>query len=119
MRSSVFDRHAAFLKGRKLVTQYHKVQSTENAIRTVLAFPGLREAEKQVLENLREIYKNLELVNRHVAERLRNAAVQDSTLNAVIILDCYAKTLPYSVEQSLEELAYLFDKPPSVSVADS
>ena len=57
------------------------------------------------VNGLREIYKNLELVNRHVAERLRNAAVQDSALNAVIIFDGYAKTLPYSVEPSLEELA--------------
>jgi hypothetical protein len=71
------------------------------------------------VNGLREIYKNIELVNRHVAERLRNAAVQDSTLNAVIILDCYAKTLPYSVEQFLEELAYLFDHSPAVSAADA
>lgn len=61
------------------------------------------------VDGLREMYGNLELVNWHVAERLRNTAVKDSTLNAVIILDCYAKTLPYSIEQSLEELAYLFD----------
>ena len=62
LRSSVLDRHAAFLKGRRLVTQYRKVQSTENAIRTVLAFPGLPDAEKQVLENLWEIYKNGTLI---------------------------------------------------------
>ena len=58
LRSSVLDRHAAFLKGRRLVTQYRKVQSTENAIRPVLGFPDLPDAEKQVIENLREIYKN-------------------------------------------------------------
>ncbi|MEW5736435.1 MAG: hypothetical protein AB1921_16440 [Thermodesulfobacteriota bacterium] len=60
------------------------------------------------LAGLTERYRNLELVNIHVAKRLRAGAKADSMVNAVIILDTYAKILPYSIDESLKELGFLF-----------
>lgn len=56
------------------------------------------------LEGLTERYRKLELVNIQVARRLRAGGKTDSLVNAVIILDTYAKILPCSIEDSLKEL---------------
>ena len=60
------------------------------------------------LEGLTKIYNNIQAVNIAIATRLRSATDQDSTINAVVILDVYAKTLEYAIEESLEEIVYLF-----------
>ncbi|MCP5106163.1 MAG: hypothetical protein GY950_22445 [bacterium] len=61
------------------------------------------------LGGLKEIYKNIRLVNRTLADRLRAAARSDSVLNAIVQLDIYAQTLVSVVEDSLEELRCLFE----------
>lgn len=61
------------------------------------------------LEGLREIYANLQLVNRAMAERLRSRCSQDAAVNALVILDLFAKNIPYSIEDALEDIAYLFE----------
>ena len=60
------------------------------------------------LEGLSKIYHNMQVVNNTIAERLRAATETDSTVNAIILLDIFAKALPYIIEDSLEELRYLF-----------
>lgn len=60
------------------------------------------------LKGLTERYRDLELVNIQVARRLRAGGDTDSLVNAVIILDTYAKILPCSIEDSLGELAEHF-----------
>ncbi len=60
------------------------------------------------LEGLTKIYNNIQDVNSAIAARLRAATDKDSTINAVVILDVYAKTLEYAIEESLEEIVYLF-----------
>ena len=60
------------------------------------------------LEGLSKIYNNIQVANSSIADRLRDAADKDSTINAVVLLDAYAKTLEYAIEESLEEIAYLF-----------
>ncbi|MGA1870377.1 MAG: DUF6901 family protein [bacterium] len=60
------------------------------------------------LKGLTKIYKNIELVNKAIITRLRTATESDSSINAIIILDAYAKTIPQVIEESLEDLAYLF-----------
>jgi hypothetical protein len=42
-------------------------------------------------------------------ERLRPASERDSAVNALVLLDLLAKMVPYSVEDSLAEIRYLFD----------
>jgi hypothetical protein len=60
------------------------------------------------LENLKNIYAEIQIVNMAMTARLRATGVQDSAVNAVVLLDIYAKMLPYSIEDSLEEIRYLF-----------
>ena len=43
-----------------------------------------------------------------MASRLRTVSVEDSAINAVVRLDIFAMMLPYSIEESLEEIRYLF-----------
>jgi hypothetical protein len=60
------------------------------------------------LENLKKIYGEIRIVNMAMASRLRTVSVEDSAINAVVRLDIFAQMLPYSIEESLEEIRYLF-----------
>lgn len=60
------------------------------------------------LSGLKTFYENLHVVNASIAKRLRAAIDADSVINAVILLDLYAKTLPCVIEESLDEIRYLF-----------
>lgn len=59
-------------------------------------------------DGLVALYRNVEVVNRAMAERLRAASREDGTVNALILLDMYAKTLPLAVEETLQELRPLY-----------
>lgn len=59
-------------------------------------------------DGLLDIYRNMEIVNRAMADRLRAAAREDGTVNALVLLDMYAKTLPVAVEDALEDLRPLY-----------
>ena len=60
------------------------------------------------LHGLKQIYKNIQLINTAIAKRLRAASRTDSSVNAIIMLDMYAKAMPYAIEESLDEFRYLF-----------
>ncbi len=60
------------------------------------------------LDGLNKIYKSMEIVNTSVVNRLRAASRADSSVNAVIMLDMYAKLVPYGIDDSLEDIRYLF-----------
>jgi len=61
------------------------------------------------LEGLTKNYVDVQKVNMGMAERLRNIPAEDANINALIVLDVFAKELPQSIEESLNDLAYLFD----------
>ena len=63
------------------------------------------------LEHLKQIYSEIRIINMAMTSRLRSIGIQDSALNAVVLLDIFAKMLPYSIEDSLEEIRYLFLQP--------
>ena len=60
------------------------------------------------LEGLVEIYRNLQMVNTALAARLRAASEKDAAVNAVVLLDSFAKILPYTIADSLDEIRHLF-----------
>lgn len=60
------------------------------------------------LVGLKEIYQNTHIVNTALGERIRTATKTDSSVNAVIFLDMYAKTMPFVVNEAVDELRYLF-----------
>jgi hypothetical protein len=60
------------------------------------------------LVRLKKHYENLQIVNRALAERLRSAETQDAAVNALVLLDTYAMSIPDMIETSLSNLKYLF-----------
>lgn len=60
------------------------------------------------LDQLTAIYQNLQIINKALAKRLRFAATEDATVNAVILLDLLSQTVTWSIEDGLEEIRYLF-----------
>ncbi len=70
------------------------------------------------LKGLSKIYAEIDAINISVVKRLRAATEEDASLNAVVILDSFAKLVPMSIEGSfggMEDLfwPYLKDDPSS------
>jgi len=61
------------------------------------------------LTGLTGIYEDMQVVNVHVAKRLRSAIETDPAVNAIILLDVYSKSMPIVIEDSLEEIRPLFE----------
>lgn len=59
-------------------------------------------------DELTRIYADINVVNTFVAQRLLDAAGQDSSRSAVALLDVFAQLIPFQFEQALEELRPLF-----------
>ncbi|MCD6413700.1 MAG: hypothetical protein J7L54_06105 [Elusimicrobia bacterium] len=60
------------------------------------------------MAGLKEIYKKIEKVNENIASRLRDVIKKDASVNALVILDVFAKFVPISLEASLAKLKYLY-----------
>ncbi len=60
------------------------------------------------LDGLAEIYRNIQEVNIAIALRMRAAVRTDSSINGVILLDMFAKSVPLAIRQSLENIRHLF-----------
>ena len=58
---------------------------------------------------LNKIYGDIQTLNVAIAKRLRAACEEDSTVNAIIILDALAKSIPPVIEKSLEKIRYMFN----------
>ena len=63
------------------------------------------------LQILKKNYGEIRVINAAMISRLRTVSEQDSVVNAIIMLDLFAKTLPYSIEDTLAEIQYLFPQP--------
>jgi hypothetical protein len=62
------------------------------------------------MDGLRELYRNLRLVNLGMAARLRAAAEEDSSLNGLILLDLLAADTLYSLDSYEGELDAFFSE---------
>ncbi len=59
---------------------------------------------------LKELYKNISIVNAQFCQRLRHLEQKDANLNAVVILNNFAEFVPFSIgEDMLEDLHKLFE----------
>lgn len=59
-------------------------------------------------EGLSRIYEEIQIVNLAFAKRLRQACRQDSMINAIVLLDMFAQSMPPAIDESLEEIRHLF-----------
>jgi hypothetical protein len=62
------------------------------------------------LKKLVEIYKSVGHVNRGISKRLSSASEEDANMNAVVILSAYAEMVPFSIENKLAEMDYIFSE---------
>jgi hypothetical protein len=60
------------------------------------------------LEGLKKIYSNIQLINVAMAERLRAITPEDVALNALVILDIFAQSVSFAIDESLDEIRHLF-----------
>ena len=60
------------------------------------------------LLGLKRAYDALHQINLGMASRLRAVFSRDAAVNAVVLLDLLTKAMPYSIEESLEEIRHLF-----------
>ncbi len=67
------------------------------------------ELDDDEMTGLSEIYQSIEELNLSVSKRLRAASQKDSTVNALIHLDVFAKFMSFPVEDNLKRIGYLFD----------
>jgi len=67
-----------------------------------------KEADME-LEGLKIIYSNIQIINESMAGRLRAISEKDVALNSLVILDIFAQTLTFVIEDSLDEVHYLFE----------
>ena len=61
------------------------------------------------LEGLKQAYREMHIVNLHIAKRLWAVVEEDSSVNALILLDLFSKALPDTIADSLDEIRYLFE----------
>ena len=62
------------------------------------------------LDGLKAHYRELQQVNEAMANRIRAIKIEDSTINAFVLLDLFAQALSYSMEDSLKALQPAFEK---------
>lgn len=105
--------HTRFLKP---MARFHlPFASEEETLYRVVSMYLMREfilnKDKAVppsLDGLKKLYANLEVVNKHVALRLREMTADDASVNALVILDFFAKSMPLIIEDELEDIPKLF-----------
>lgn len=61
------------------------------------------------LDGLKQSYKEIQTVNYAMAGRLRSISAKDANINALIILDIFAKEMPETIDASLNQLKYLYE----------
>ncbi|RJQ70972.1 MAG: hypothetical protein C4519_20435 [Desulfobacteraceae bacterium] len=59
-------------------------------------------------QGLSALYRQVQIVNSAFAKRLRAACRRDSMINAIVLLDMFAKSMPYAIEDSLDQIRELF-----------
>lgn len=59
-------------------------------------------------KGLSRIYSEIQTVNIAFAKRLRAACKHDSMVNAIILLDMFAQSMPPAINESLDEIKYMF-----------
>lgn len=60
------------------------------------------------LDGLKRRYKHLQLVNAAIADRLRSVCTDDGAVNAVVLLDAFAKFQPLMTDSLLDQLEGVF-----------
>lgn len=68
-----------------------------------------RKSNEDPLGVLKQQYQELQDLNRYIANRVRNAIERDAAINAIVLLDVLSKKVSFSMDQSLQQIRYLFE----------
>ena len=60
------------------------------------------------MNDLSKAYEGIQVVNVGMAHRLRSISDKDAGANAIIVLDIFAKELPFSIFDGVNKLEYLY-----------
>lgn len=58
------------------------------------------------LSGLMELYEKVETVNAHLLHRIQSVTSEDAPLNAIVTLDCFAKSTGMAIRQELEDIRH-------------
>lgn len=61
------------------------------------------------MKGLKQFYSSVATVNKYMAERLRENQREDGAVNALVILDAVVKSVPYAIDELLDEFKPLFE----------
>jgi len=73
--------------------------------------------EEDPLIELKQQYDELQNLNRFIADRIRSAIKRDAAVNAIVLLDVLSKSVSYSINDSLQQIRYLFENDDESEVA--
>lgn len=71
---------------------------------------GQSKSDYDSLAELKQQYSELQSLNRFMAERIRGAIKKDAAVNAIVLLDVLSKKVSFSIDDSLQQISYLFNK---------
>jgi hypothetical protein len=65
-----------------------------------------------IMESITPAYENIGIINKGIFQRLKAASVttKDAPFNAVAILNSFSMMIPFSIEESLEEIRSIFQQ---------
>ena len=75
------------------------------------------QSDHDSLRNLKFKYAELQDLNRFMADRIRDAIKKDAAINAIVLLDVLSKEVSYSIDDSLQQISYLFNDKDKADVA--
>ncbi len=69
---------------------------------------GLLLDDSTAMEELNHVMADVCMVNAAMAERIRDGFTEDAMVNAIVVLDCFAMTVPLAIESRFDGLRKLF-----------
>jgi hypothetical protein len=60
------------------------------------------------LGGIHQFYEQVAVVNKGIAARLRSTKREDGSINAIVLLDMFVKSMPMLLDETLMELKPLF-----------
>ena len=76
-----------------------------------------RKSNEDPLGVLKQQYQELQDLNRFIANRVRSAIERDAAINAIVLLDVLSKKVSFSIDDSLQQIRYLFEDNKNYNVA--
>jgi hypothetical protein len=85
-------------------------EEEETVFRVVALFlmRALMDHNSSDFSHLNEIMAEVGKVNEGMAERIRGGFTKDAMINAIVILDCFALTVPMAIESRFDGLGHIF-----------